>query len=88
MFELKWSDQDMIDFAQRFTDFEIISKDLDSYREDIIREAIKLRADKLVSKFINNTELLTQIENIVNSIEEKTTHCGACGGDASECDGC
>lgn len=67
MFELKWTDQDMINFAQRFTDHEIHKVDLEDYKEEAVREALKRRVDELVSKVVDNPELLSQIENIVNS---------------------
>lgn len=67
MFELKWTDDDMINFAQRFTDHVIDVAQLDDYREDLISKAFKERVEELVSKVKDNPELLSQIENIVNS---------------------
>ena len=67
MFELKWTDQDMINFARRFSEYEVCSEHLDDYREEATKEALRRRVDELVSKVTDNPELLSRIENIVNS---------------------
>lgn len=67
MSELKWTDQDMINFAGLFSEYEVCSEHLDDYREEVIKKAFRRRVDELVSKVIDNPELLSQIENIVNS---------------------
>ena len=67
MFELKWTDQDMIDFARRFSEYELASEHLEEYREYVSREALRRRVDELVSRVADNPELLSQIESIVSS---------------------
>ena len=71
MFELKWTDQDMINFAGIFSEYEVCSEHLDDYREEALREALRKRVEELVSRVKDNPELLSQIENIVNCTEEK-----------------
>jgi hypothetical protein len=67
MSELRWTDQDMIKFAGRYSEYEVCSEHLDEYREDTIGEALKKRVEELVSKVKDNPELLQQIENIIDS---------------------
>jgi hypothetical protein len=67
MSELRWTDQDMINFAGRFSEYEVCEEHLDDYREDLTSEALKKRVEELVSKVKDNPELLQQIENIIDN---------------------
>jgi hypothetical protein len=67
MSELRWTDQDMINFAGRFSEYEVCEEHLDDYREDVTIEALKKRIEEIVFKVKDNPELLLQIENIINS---------------------
>ena len=42
---------------------------------------------KEISK-INEMGMFEAMDYLANKKEEKITYCGACGGDASNCDGC
>jgi hypothetical protein len=45
------------------------------------------RAKSEIEK-INKMEFFDAVDYLTNKEEEKITYCGACGGDASICDGC
>ena len=44
--------------------------------------------DKKEIAKINEMGMFEAIDYLANKKEEKITYCGACGGDASNCDGC
>jgi hypothetical protein len=44
--------------------------------------------DKAEIEKINNMGMFEAMDYLANKKEEKITYCGACGGDASHCDGC
>lgn len=44
--------------------------------------------DKKEIAKINDMGFFTAIDYLANKDDEKVTYCGACGGDASHCDGC
>jgi len=44
-------------------------------------------AKKEIAK-INDMGFFTAVDYLINKDDEKVTYCGACGGDASICDGC
>ncbi len=44
--------------------------------------------DKKEIAKINEMGMFEAMDYLANKKEEKITYCGACGGDASNCDGC
>ena len=44
--------------------------------------------DKKELAKINEMGMFEAMDYLANKEEEKITYCGACGGDASNCDGC
>jgi len=44
--------------------------------------------DKKEIAKINDMGFFTAVDYLTNKDDEKVTYCGACGGDASNCDGC
>ena len=67
MSELKWTDKDMINFAQQFSEYEVAEEYLDNWKEQVRLQAIDKRVQEIVSGLKDNPELLQQIESIINS---------------------
>ena len=61
----------------------LLRKKPQSNVERTLAENDKIELDK-----INNMGMFDALDYLANKNEEKITYCGACGGDASTCDGC
>ena len=65
MFELKWTDQDMIDFANSYSEYDIDGKQLVDFAEGRRLEAIKERVNKLVGMVAMDEKLLEKLEKVL-----------------------
>ena len=65
MFELKWTDQDMIDFANSFSEYDIDASYLTDFAEGRRLEAIKERVNKLVGMVAIDEKLLEKLEKVL-----------------------
>ena len=67
MLQLKWTDQDMINFASQYSEYDIAEMQLEDWKEQVKQQVINMRVKELVSKLTDNPELFEQIESIINS---------------------
>jgi hypothetical protein len=65
MFELKWTDQDMIDFANSYGGINIDFSHLEEFTEDRKREAIQRRINTIVGMAAMDETLLEKLENVL-----------------------
>jgi hypothetical protein len=66
MFELKWTDQDMIDFANSCSGEYIVGDDeLSDFTEGRRLEAIQRRVNKLVGMIAIDETLLDKLEKVI-----------------------
>jgi hypothetical protein len=65
MFELKWTDQDMIDFANSCSEYDIDGRQLSDFAEGRRLEAIKERVNKLVGMVAMDEKLLEKLEKVL-----------------------
>ena len=65
MFKLKWTDQDMIDFANSFSEYDIDASHLSDFAEGKRLEAIKERVAKIVGMVAIDEKLLEKLEKVL-----------------------
>ena len=65
MFELKWTDQDMIDFANSFSEYDVEVSHLADFAEGKRQQALKERVNKLVGMAAIDETLLEKLENVL-----------------------
>lgn len=65
MFELKWTDQDMIDFANSCSEYDTDHRQLSDFAEGRRLEAIKERVSKLVDMVAMDEKLLEKLERVL-----------------------
>jgi hypothetical protein len=65
MFELKWTDQDMIDFGNSFSEYYIDASHLTDFEEGKKREAIQRRINTIVGMVAMDEKLLEKLEKVL-----------------------
>ncbi len=65
MLELKWTDQDMIDFAISFSEYDVEVSHLADFAEGKRQQAIKERVNKLVGMVAMDEKLLEKLEKVL-----------------------
>jgi hypothetical protein len=65
MSNLKWTDQDMIDFANTFSEYDIDDRHLSDFTEGRRREAIQRSINTLVGKAVKDEKLLEKLEKVL-----------------------
>jgi hypothetical protein len=65
MFELKWTDQDMIDFGNSFSEYYIDASYLSDFAEGKKREAIQRRINTIVGMVAMDEKLLEKLEKVL-----------------------
>ena len=65
MFELKWTDQDMIDFANSYSEYDIDVIHLSDFAEGRKREAIQRMVNTIVGMAAIDETLLEKLEKVL-----------------------
>lgn len=65
MFELKWTDQDMIDFANSFSEYDVDTSHLADFAEGKKQEAIQRRINTIVDMAAMDETLLEKLEKVL-----------------------
>ena len=65
MVELKWTDQDMIYFANSFSEYDVDFSHLEDFEEGKKREAIQRRINTIVEIVAMDETLLEKLENVL-----------------------
>jgi hypothetical protein len=67
MNELKWTDQDMIDFGNWFCESEIGFNELKAFQEDKIKNFFNQRIENLTEMLhkVDNEDLLNRLEDLI-----------------------
>ena len=62
----KWTDQDMIEFANGYSEYYVDGKNLEDFIKDKKQRIIKERIDKLIDEVAADEKLLDKLEKIIN----------------------
>jgi hypothetical protein len=70
MFELKWTDQDMIDFANSCSVYDIDDRQLSDFAEGKRQQALKERVDVIVDMVAMKENLIDTLEKALKKIKK------------------
>ncbi len=70
MFELKWTDQDMIDFANSCSVYDIDDRQLSDFAEGKRQQALKERGDAIVDMVAMKEDLIDTLEKALKKIKK------------------